>query len=149
MISKLAAPDVVHSTDALASDKRYLRSHDYDEDDEEERAGGANAFDKAKLQKMLDNINYAYKKFAKWSTRGWSSGDVHDSVPKQLYNQYYNYRKDAGHASNLVPQLQPRHGQHYPLLLSYMREAIPQEPLGKQQIHVMVKSFFGTLITTT
>ncbi|ETP31112.1 hypothetical protein F442_20005 [Phytophthora nicotianae P10297] len=98
IVSKLG-PEMVRSADAFASVKRSLRSHNVDGDDEEERAGGVNAFEEGKLNKMLGDINFAYKKFAKWSKRGWTSNDVYDHVPYKLYSQYYDYRKIAGHAS--------------------------------------------------
>ncbi|ETI33548.1 hypothetical protein L914_18988 [Phytophthora nicotianae] len=56
-------------------------------------------FTPEKLEKMLGDINYAYKKFAKWSKRGWNSNDVYDDVSYKLYEKYWEYRKIAGHAS--------------------------------------------------
>ncbi|OWY98270.1 Avirulence (Avh) protein [Phytophthora megakarya] len=91
----------VYSSDVLAGDdKRFLRSHQAEndddedkrsEDDVEERVGGANLFTAMKQSKMADDSIYANKVFTRWKNRGYTAKDVKSDVTKDLYKKYKTF----------------------------------------------------------
>ncbi|OWZ00197.1 Avirulence (Avh) protein [Phytophthora megakarya] len=105
----------VHSSDVLAGeDKRFLRSHQAEGDDDdsfddedkrlkgdaEERAGGENLFGALKLVNMKNDHNYANKVFKRWKNYGHSVDDVEKlKVTKALrdkYETFLNTNKKSG-----------------------------------------------------
>ncbi|OWY96509.1 Avirulence (Avh) protein [Phytophthora megakarya] len=115
---------IVDSLDVLTGDKRFLRSHqaadaddnldDQDplsEGDEEERKGGENLFAALKQSKMADNPIYANKVFTRWKNYGYSVKDVDEmKVTTALRDKYETFLRMWKKSGLEYPQYRPING---------------------------------------
>ncbi|KAG1705761.1 hypothetical protein DVH05_003511 [Phytophthora capsici] len=86
-----ASVAAVHSSRVLSDeDKRFLRRHPT-EHDNEERAFGQNMFAALKLSKMKTDAEYRVKVFHRWKKHGYTADDVAKHVPAKLADQYSHH----------------------------------------------------------